>query len=84
MERKNSESLQHQREKIERRKRESINKIDNHKEKINVCLDEDFNNFKEKEFEKQQIKNVYINTFYFFILSILFGLVYLFITINKY
>ena len=83
MERRNSESLQQQREKIKKRKSKSINKIDNHKDKINVCLDEDFNHFQQKEFEKQQIKNVYINTFYFFILSILFGLAYLFINFKN-
>ena len=48
MERRNSESLQQQREKIKKRKRESINKIDNHKEKLNVCLEENFDHFQEK------------------------------------
>ena len=78
--RKNSESLQQQRERNEQRKVDSLN---NNKEKVNACLEEDFEHFQEEAFEKEQIKNVYINTFYFFILSLLFGLAYLFINLNK-
>ena len=44
-----------------------------------VNLEEEFNKSQEKEFEKDQIKNVYINTFYFTILSIVFGWMYYYI-----
>ena len=65
MQRRNSESLQQQRNALKERMHK-----DNEDDKAQL--------------EKEQIKNVYINTFYFFILSISFGLVYLYITLNKY
>ena len=48
-------------------------------EKIIACLREDFERAEEKDLEKEQTRNVYINTFYFAILSIVFSIAYYFL-----
>ena len=50
----------------------------NEKEKIIACLREDFEKTKVKDLEREQARNVYVNTFYFAALSIAFGIAYLF------
>ena len=63
MQRRNSESLQQQRDALKERMHK-----DNEEDKVQL--------------EKEQIKNVYTNTLYFFVLSFIFGMVYLYITFN--
>ena len=48
-------------------------------EKIIACQFEDIEIVNKEELEKEQIKNIYTNTLYFAILSIVFGLAYYFI-----
>ena len=47
-------------------------------EKIIACLKEDFEKSNVKDLEKEQARNVYVNTFYFAVLSFAFGIAYLF------
>ena len=47
-------------------------------EKIIACLREDFEKVNVKNLEKEQARNVYVNTFYFAVLSIAFGIAYFF------
>ena len=63
MQRRNSESLQQQRNALKERMHQ-----DNEEDKAQL--------------EKEQIRNVYTNTLYFFVLSFIFGMVYLYITFN--
>ena len=37
---------------------------------------------KDKDLDKEHIKNVYLNTFYFSILSILFGIAYFYLVLK--
>ena len=38
--------------------------------------------YKDKDLDKEHIKNVYLNTFYFSILSILFGVAYFYLVLK--
>ena len=51
-------------------------------EKIIACLREDFERAKVKDLEKEQTRNVYVNTFYFAVLSIAFGVAYFFLIVK--
>ena len=53
--------------------------MENNQEKIIDSQFEDFENSNKEELKKDQIKNIYTNTLYFAILSIVFGLAYYFI-----
>ena len=52
--------------------------MNNENDKIIACLAEDFEKAKEKDLEQEQTRNVYMNTFYFAILSLVFGIAYFF------
>ena len=51
-------------------------------EKIIACLSEDFKRAEVKDLEKEQTRNIYVNTFYFAVLSIAFGIAYFFLIIK--
>ena len=56
----------------------NIKKDNNENENIIACVFEDSSDQKVKGLEDHQTKNVYLNTFYFTVLSIVFGIIYFF------
>ena len=63
-------------------RRKNSESLKEQREAMNRRIENKNNDSEIKKLEQDQIKNVYKNTLYFTVLSICFGLMYFYITIN--
>jgi|TARA_B100000676_G_C17804059_1_gene693769 hypothetical protein len=63
-------------------RRKNSESLKEQREAMNRRIENKKNDSEIKKLEQDQIKNVYKNTLYFTVLSICFGLMYFYITIN--